>query len=241
MTDPTAIPPDPSPPAGFPAEDFLSDAWQFDTTVWHDAPEFTSDDTADTKLVARRNAHHAAYRLTGTATTWLRYLTLGYYAFDDAALFDREWSKWSTDPTNIHRIIFYNYLYHVDRDIQIPPKLDLWATKISHAHLLQYDPDSTGVNTIYYSWPAWLNWKHNTPSDRMDIDDQSDWNLVRPRGQSREKQTNATSPTMQSVPTQLKSSNDPPMSQPNPNKNQLTHASAPRPSMTIAQDRKSVV
>ena len=70
MTDPTArIPPDPVPPAGFPAADLLPDSWQFDTTVWHEAPAFTPDDIADTEIVARRNANHAAYQQIGTPTT----------------------------------------------------------------------------------------------------------------------------------------------------------------------------
>ena len=107
MSDPTAIPPDPIPPTGFPVEDLLSDAEQFDTIVWHDAPEYEPADPADKEIVARRNANHAVYRQIGTATTWLRYITLGYYAFDDAALFDREWRNRTTNPTNLHRIISF--------------------------------------------------------------------------------------------------------------------------------------
>ena len=185
MSDPTAIPPDPIPPTSFPVADYLSEDWQFETTVWHEAPAFVSDNL-DTEIVARRNANHAVYRQIGTATTWLRYLTLGYYAFDDAVLFDREWSKWTTDPTTIHRIIFYNYLYQVDRDIQISHKLDIWANKISHPYLLQYDPASTDINTTNYTWPKWEAWK-NRKVVPMDIDDSADWSLVKPRGRSRNK------------------------------------------------------
>ena len=85
MSDPTAIPPDSIPLTGFPVADFLSEDWQFETTIWQEAPEFVTDNLADTEIVARRNANHAVYWQIGTATTWLRYLTLGYYAFDDAA------------------------------------------------------------------------------------------------------------------------------------------------------------
>ena len=92
MTDPTAIPPDPVPPAGYPVADNPPELYQFDTTVWHDAPAYVSDNPDD-ETIARRNANHVAYRHIGTPTTWHRYITLGYYAFDDAVLFDSEWNK----------------------------------------------------------------------------------------------------------------------------------------------------
>ena len=85
MTDPTAIPPDPVPLAGYPVADLRSDSFQFDTTVWPDPPTFTPHDSDNIEEVARRNANQHVYRQLGSATTWNRYLTLAFYAVDEVA------------------------------------------------------------------------------------------------------------------------------------------------------------
>ena len=184
MTDPTAIPPDPIPPKGFPIADLLSDSFQFDTTSWYDPPAFTSTNPNGMEDVARRNANQHVYRQTGSATTWNRYLTLAFYTLDDAANFDREWSNMATNPLTIHRMIWYNYLYHVDHELTIPPKLHSWATLISQPYLIAHDPGSLVMNTTHKSWA-----ELQIQPESMELDDtqQGEWIPVQPRGRSRDR------------------------------------------------------
>ena len=190
MTDPTAIPPDPAPNLSSFTDDLSSAIYHFDTTVWNDAPPFVPRDSDGNEIVSRRNANHAIYRQIGNATAWHRYITLGYYAIDDCMVFDREWKTFGTKPLMIYQIIWYNYMYHVDRAIDIPPKLYAWATAIAQPYLQQNDPNSLEMETLLKDW-AELKASSMTPPRGS----HGEWIPVTPRGRRAKSRQDQASPS----------------------------------------------
>ena len=190
MTDPTAIPPDPAPNLSSFTEDLSSPTFQFDTTIWRDAPPFVPRDIDGNEVVSRRNANHAIYRQIGNATAWHRYVTLGYYAIDDCMIFDKEWKKFGSNPLIMYQIIWYNYLYHVDRMMEIPPKLYAWATAIAQPYLQQNNPALLQMETLQKDWSE-LKTSPGTPGR----DGQGEWIPVTPRrGRSSKNHQGQTTP-----------------------------------------------
>jgi hypothetical protein len=52
----------------------------------------------------------------------------------------------------MHSIICYNYLYHIDRELDIPTKLNAWAIQISRPHLQLNAPHLSITDTHNVSW-----------------------------------------------------------------------------------------
>ena len=187
MTDPTASPPDPVTPH---VHDLSSAVFRFDTKLWFEAPEYRASDPNDKEITYRRKANDNIYRTTGNPTNWNRFTTLAYYAMDDGMKFDKEWKNIDTDPTNIYRIIWYNYTYHTDRDMDIVPKLKAWATLISYPYLLAHDPGATDMNTMRYEFK---DLPTNGEED-MEIENGSEWIPVPERGSARSRIKNNDTP-----------------------------------------------
>ena len=185
MTDPTATPPDPDTP---PIYDISEARFRFDTKLWFEAPEFGASDPNDKELFYRRQANDNVYRNNRNPTKWNRFTTLAYYAMDDGMNFDREWEKIDNEPRTLHRIIWYNYMYHIDRDMDVVPKLNAWANLISHPYLLINDPESIDMDTMKYAFKDLTN-----QSEMMEVDQTSkegEWVLVPDKGGIRNRNEN---------------------------------------------------
>ena len=185
MTDPTANPPDPATPH---IVDISEARFRFDTKLWFEAPDFGASDPNDKELFYRRQANDNLYRSTGNPTKWNRFTTLAYYALDDGMKFDKEWEKIDTDPHMIHRIIWYNYMYHIDRDMDVVPKLNAWANQISHHYLLANDPDSIDMDTMKYAFKDLTNQSENMEVDQTTKD--GEWIPVPDKGGVRNRNKN---------------------------------------------------
>jgi hypothetical protein len=129
----------------------------------------------------RRDANAYAYRQTGTKENWYRNLLLGFYVFEDCHECDKVWASIDQDPLQVHRSIWYNFQYHVDQSMDIPPKLNAWAMNITSVYLAHFDLTTLhGTDTLAYSWKT-------MPFSRtsMEIDDQSAWILATGRKRSK--------------------------------------------------------
>lgn len=136
----------------------------------------------------RREANAHAYRQHGTPQNWYRYLSLGFFAYDDCTKFDTLWMKYSSDPVICHRMVLYNFMYHVDRRMDIPPRLSAWATDVSQPYLQRYAPQYLAINTIDTTWNDHIRGDH----DVMDIE-ATQWTQV---GTKKQKtSTRSQSPT----------------------------------------------
>ena len=162
----------------------------FETTEWMDPPMLVSNDNA---LIVRKQTNDEIYRSMHPATDWHRYTQLGYYAVEDGNDFDIEWKAMSVDPLRIHRLIWYNYLYHIDREMDIPPKLHAWAMSVSRPYILEQQISSLLLNTD-------IAWKdqvfQNSDVHMEDVlteenTEEGEWSEVPPpRGKKRQDQKN---------------------------------------------------
>ena len=83
MTAPAAMTSTPDPAA---YHDPHHPKYGFHTEKWHDMPRPTNGpDWFPDEERYRREANAHAYRQHGTPQNWFRYLTLGYFVYDDCA------------------------------------------------------------------------------------------------------------------------------------------------------------
>lgn len=167
MSEGTTAPPLPAPP---PAPDPNDLTFLFDPEEWLNLPSQPTGRGVRFKTDERyrREAHAHAYRQYGTKGNWLRYLTLGLYAFEDCKEYDKLWTTFNDDPLQVHRAIWYNFMFHVDNEIEIPTQLNEWAMQISHAYLSYYDPTSLELDTR----KSWADLQIPVEVDMMDTQDE---------------------------------------------------------------------
>ncbi|KAI2501929.1 hypothetical protein MHU86_12550 [Fragilaria crotonensis] len=171
MTAQAALPSPPDPTA---YHDPHHPKYGFHTEEWHDMPRpINGTDWFSTEERYRREANAHAYRQIGTPQNWLRYLTLGLFVYDDCTKFDSLWMKYSDDPIICHRMVWYNFLFHVDRKLDIPATLSAWATEVSQPYLQRHAPQYLAINSLEYTWNDYVRGDH----DVMDIDS-TKWTTV---------------------------------------------------------------
>ena len=124
----------------------------FETTEWNNPPTLVLNEDTSIEDIDKKKTNDEMYRRFHSATDWNRYTTLGYYAVDDGAEFDVEWRAQSVDPLRLHRLIWYNYLHHIDRDMDVPHKLDTWANQISRPYITDNHIKNLSMNTLQCSW-----------------------------------------------------------------------------------------
>jgi hypothetical protein len=95
-----------------------------------------------------RDAHAYAYQQYGTTYNWSQYVHLGYFAYTHCSDFDKIWAKIQNDPLMVHRAIWYNFTYHVERDIPMSEPLTTWAMNISQPFLEYHDLKYLDVDTM---------------------------------------------------------------------------------------------
>jgi len=149
MTGGTAPPPSLPPSL---SKESSSSVLSFDIDEFVDAPAFIPN-TYDPKNFERiRKDNDDSYRTSVTPTAWHRYVQLGYYALSDGKTFDTEWQSFEESPLRMHRLIWYNYMFHVDRQLDLPLKLNAWATQVSQPYLQEHDTFSLDMDTINFAW-----------------------------------------------------------------------------------------
>jgi hypothetical protein len=195
MTEGTA----PKPPSAFPVDLNPSHPmYGFETDKWVDQPIPKGPDWFSLQERYRRNANANGYKQHGNPTNWNRYITLGLFVFDDCIDCDKAWSKMEEEPIMIHRAIWYNFMCHVDRELQVPDKLNAWATNISQPYLAHYDPTTLHeTDTIGFLWKEMHFMKENMDT----ADDPIEWIPVKGRRRSK-------SPPNQNDLTEMKSSKE---------------------------------
>jgi hypothetical protein len=101
--------------------------------------------------VKRRHQQEHVYRSKTTPTNWHRYLTLGRYALSGPD-FDTLMNDKEVDALKLHCVIWYNYMFHVDRMMECPPKLEAWAIHRSKPYLTKHQINALTVDTELLDW-----------------------------------------------------------------------------------------
>ncbi|KAI2497763.1 hypothetical protein MHU86_16758 [Fragilaria crotonensis] len=134
------------PPNGDPVFGFL-------TRKWYDPPNPASIRHETDEDRKNRLLMESTYRSNTNTTSWYRFCTLGRYAVDGST-FDMIWNEFEVDPLRAHCLIWYHYMFHLDRHMDIPSKLESWATKRSQVYLAIHAPSVLSVDTVHTTWKA---------------------------------------------------------------------------------------
>ena len=135
-------------PPSIPPDDPLFD---FSTSVWIDPPDFKTNLPEITPQSNIRAQTEQEYRNATTPTAWHRYVTLGRYA-TNGFTFDSIMEEGSIDPLKMHCLIWYQYSYHVNHQLEIPPKLLSWSTQRSEPYLMNSSPTAIKLDTKQTTW-----------------------------------------------------------------------------------------
>ncbi|KAI2498972.1 hypothetical protein MHU86_15535 [Fragilaria crotonensis] len=122
----------------------------FDTSEWNERI-FFADNVAPSRKDVRRY-HLTQFKSITNPTAWNRYLHLGLYAYDDGLEFDCIWDDPETEWEKRHKIVWYNYAYHLQHALEVPIKLKAWVTNLSQPFLKENAPDFMVIDTRKKSW-----------------------------------------------------------------------------------------
>jgi hypothetical protein len=61
-----------------------------------------------------------AYRQFGSSTLWNRFVAIEFFSYSDCLNFDKLWERIAEDPLSVHQAIWYYFMFHVDRNLDIP-------------------------------------------------------------------------------------------------------------------------
>ena len=124
----------------------------FDTSEWIDPPTFvtelpeTSPETNIRLLLGDKE-----YRESTTPTHWHRYFVIGRYVVDGFK-FDSVMENFDIEPKSAFCAIWYQYNYHLDRDMEIPVKLQHWAQHRAQPYLAKHAFATFQVDTLRTMW-----------------------------------------------------------------------------------------
>jgi hypothetical protein len=89
-----------------------------------------------------------------TPTAWHRFVTLGRN-FVSFSSFETIWNNFDHNPLQLLLVIWYRYIYHVDRKLDVPKKLHDWANTHSLPYLSVNADKALPVDTIQDGFKVW--------------------------------------------------------------------------------------
>ena len=118
-----------------PSFDAYNPLLHIESIKWYDppVPPALSDD--DEMILSPRPFFLEEFRLMATPEEWNRYIRLGFYTHMNGSNFKEEWSQTPINWLIRHKMIWYNFMHHVDRKIDVHPTLEAWATQVSRPSL----------------------------------------------------------------------------------------------------------
>jgi hypothetical protein len=125
--------------------------FDFAVSNWIDPPVYVTNLPETTPESDIRSLAEQEYRKSTSPTLWHRYLTLGRYVVDGFT-FDTIMEESTTDPLKMHCLIWFQYVYHLDQNIDIPPKLQAWGSTRSQPYLAKHAESAFLLDTKVTTW-----------------------------------------------------------------------------------------
>jgi hypothetical protein len=119
---------------------------------WEAPPTFIAPEWVESSISYQRLGNADAYQQHGCPTAWHRYVTLGFYVFDDCTYFKRYWRQFATKGLLCSQIVWYNYMYIADQRLDLYPKLHALAQEVARPYLAEHDRGFLTINTTRMSW-----------------------------------------------------------------------------------------
>ena len=146
----------PIPPSLVPPDDAV---FSFECTDWIDPPVFVTKLPETTPETNIRALAEQEYRKSTNPTAWHRYLTLGRYVVDGFT-FDEIMDEDKTDPLKMFCMIWFQYTYHIDHNIDIPTKLQAWSAQRAQPFLQLNSVSAFTLDTTKTSWISFSRSQH---------------------------------------------------------------------------------
>jgi hypothetical protein len=161
--------------------DITDPKYAFNTDDWIETTSQFPEAFINGTTMTLRKENDSAYQKVGNASTWERYITLGYHAYDHCFQFETQWERMKESEKDALTFIWSVYSYHLNRALDMPNKLERWAIDIARPYLLNHLPSALTPDTTDPR-SAQLNYEE---PDVMDLDDMDsklpaakDWQLV---------------------------------------------------------------
>ncbi|KAI2503574.1 hypothetical protein MHU86_10861 [Fragilaria crotonensis] len=162
MTEVIGPPPAPNPSVS-PDPDYPM--FSIGTDVWLDPPNQAIGTISNDQIGNPRPFFLEHFRLTATPLQWNRYILLGFFSHTDGAKFDAEWNCFPTNLIHRNKIVWCNFMFFVDRHIDIPFLLEAWAIQVAQPYLLAHDPSFLEINTTTSSWESFEIYRQDTAAE----------------------------------------------------------------------------
>ncbi|KAI2489120.1 hypothetical protein MHU86_25471 [Fragilaria crotonensis] len=137
QTHPMSLPPDNDNHFGF----LLKDWNDFPDT---DIPPEYLPETQNERV--KRIYEETGQRNETTPTAWHRFSTLGRNIVSFLN-FEAIWNNFDNDQLQLHLVVWYRYMYYIDRKLDVPKKLHDWANNLSLPYLSTHTDKVLPVDT----------------------------------------------------------------------------------------------
>ncbi|KAI2511594.1 hypothetical protein MHU86_2848 [Fragilaria crotonensis] len=127
--------------------DLTDPKYAFNTEDWIETPRQFPETFINGTTMTLRKENDSAYQKVGNASTWERYITLGYHAYDHCFQFETQWERMKENEMDALTFIWNVYSYHLNRALDMPPKLERWAIDIARPFLLNTMPSAISPDT----------------------------------------------------------------------------------------------
>ena len=129
-----------------------------------------------------------------TPTAWHRFATLGRNIMSFTQ-FESLWNNFDNDQLQLHLVVWYRYMYHIDRKFDVPQKLHAWANTFSLPYLSVHTDKVLPVDTTTIGFEDWAKRASNIYS----------WNKVISSAKAKRRtQTRKATSTLKKTPIVLK-------------------------------------
>ncbi|KAI2499363.1 hypothetical protein MHU86_15145 [Fragilaria crotonensis] len=151
QTHPMSLPPDNDNHFGF----LLKDWNDFPDT---DIPPEYLPETQNERV--KRIYEETGQRNETTPTAWHRFSTLGRNIVSFLN-FEAIWNNFDNDQLQLHLVVWYRYMYYIDRKLDVPKKLHDWANNLSLPYLSTHTDKVLPVDTTTIGFEAWSKRANN--------------------------------------------------------------------------------
>ena len=127
--------------------DLTDPKYAFNTEDWIETPRQFPEMFINGTTMTLRKENDSAYQKVGNASTWERYITVGYHAYDHCFPFETQWERMKENEMDALTFIWNVYSYHLNRALDMPPKLERWAIDIARPFLLNNKPSALSPDT----------------------------------------------------------------------------------------------
>jgi hypothetical protein len=117
--------------------------FDFITKDWYEPPSFVMHSPETDNERYRRLADKTTYMTTASTTHWHMYAIVVRHTVE-GPWFDEILNNFPNNPSTFHHLVWYEFVYHVDRKIDNPERLQTWAMSISQPFM-----DNNGM---LYNW-----------------------------------------------------------------------------------------